>query len=138
MQIVGLLLGTAFGRLVGEIATWAGLVLLAAIGVWILREGFSDDEEHDFDITTSWGLLTASLSISLDSLGVGFALPALHLPLAQLLATVAVSTIIFTLCGLAFGSVLGRVFEKNAERAAGLVLIALAVLFAIEHLRGSG
>jgi putative Mn2+ efflux pump MntP len=82
-------------------------------------------------------LTLASLSISLDSLGVGFALPALHLPIVPLLSTVAVSTVCFTLAGLAFGAMLGHVFEKNAEKAAGIVLIALAVIFAVQQLHGS-
>lgn len=134
MQIIGLLLGTGFGHIVGEVATWIGLVILALIGAWILREGFSNEEKRDFDVRTPGGLIVASLSISLDSLGVGFALPALKLPLPQLFATVAVSTVAFTLAGLAFGAVLGHAFEKNAERGAGIVLIVLAAAFAYQHL----
>ena len=129
-------LGTGFGRLVGTIATWIGLIVLAGIGAWILREGFSDDPDREFKVTTIGGLALASLSISLDSLGVGFALPALHLPIVPLLATVAVSTACFTFAGLAFGAMLGHVFEKNAEKAAGIVLIALAVIFAAQQLHG--
>jgi manganese efflux pump family protein len=136
MQLVGLSLGAGFGRLVGTVATWTGLVVLAAIGAWILREGFSKSSERDFNVKTPAGLLLASLSISLDSLGLGFALPALRLPLAPLFSTVAVSTVIFTLAGLAFGAALGHAFEKNAEKAAGIVLILLAVFFAIEKARG--
>jgi YVTN family beta-propeller protein len=138
MQIVGLALGTGFGRLVGTIAEWVGLATLAGIGLWILREGFSEDSEAEFDTTTLGGLLLASLSISLDSLGVGFALPALGLPLIPLLSTVAVSTVCFTLVGIAFGAALGHAFEKNAERGAGIVLIAIAVFFAIEKAHGLG
>jgi manganese efflux pump family protein len=135
MQVIGLSLGAGFGRLVGTVATWAGLIVLAGIGVWILREGFSE-REHEFAVKTPAGLVLASLSISLDSLGVGFALPALRLPLAPLFSTVAVSTVAFTLAGLAFGAALGHAFEKNAEKAAGIVLILLAVFFAIEKAHG--
>ena len=137
MQVIGLLLGTGFGRVVGEVATWLGLLVLALIGAWILREGFSEGD-HEFDVGTGPGLALASLSISLDSLGVGFALPALKLPLFPLLSTVAVSTVCFTFVGLAFGEVLGHRFEKNAERLAGIVLIALAAVFAYQHLRTGG
>ncbi len=138
MQLVGLALGTGFGRLTGEIATWTGLLVLAVIGVLILREGFSErDDDEKFNVNTPLGLLFASLSISLDSLGVGFALPAMRLPLAPLFGTVAVSTLCFTFVGLAFGATLGRAFEKNAERAAGLVLIAIAILFGFQKLRGA-
>ncbi|MGB6987281.1 MAG: manganese efflux pump [Candidatus Aquilonibacter sp.] len=136
MQIVGLSLGVGFGRLVGTIATWVGLIVLAGIGAWILREGLRDGADREFKVNTFGGLLLASLSISLDSLGVGFALPALHLPLLPLFSTVAVSTVIFTLSGLAFGAVLGHTFEKNAEKGAGIVLIVLAVLFAVQKAHG--
>jgi putative Mn2+ efflux pump MntP len=136
MQIVGYLLGTGFGQIVGIAARWIGLVVLAAIGIWILKEGFSEDGTRDFDVERPAGLILASLSISLDSLGVGFALPALRLPLAPLFATVAVSTIGFTLGGLLFGETLGHTFEKNAERGAGIVLILLAAFFAFELWRG--
>ena len=137
MQLVGLMLGTGLGRVVGQIATWIGLVVLAGIGFWMLREGSSEDENHEFDVSNAGGLALASLSISLDSLGVGFALPALKLPLIPLFATVAVSTVCFTLVGLAFGAVLGHVFEKNAERGAGIVLVLLAAGFAFQQFQAA-
>ncbi|HTV91653.1 MAG TPA: manganese efflux pump [Verrucomicrobiae bacterium] len=137
MQIVGLALGTGLGRIAGAIAGWIGLVVLAGIGVWILREGFAPDEEHAFNVQSLGGLLLASLSISLDSLGIGFALPALHLPLVPLFTTVAISTACFTLGGLAFGAMLGHAFKKSAEKAAGIVLIVLALVFAVQQLHGS-
>jgi putative Mn2+ efflux pump MntP len=136
MQIVGLSLGTGLGRVIGGIATWIGLIVLAGIGAWILREGFSSETDHEFNVRTAGGLLLASLSISLDSLGVGFALPALHLPLMPLFTTVAISTVCFTLAGLAFGAMLGQRLEKNAEKAAGAVLIVLAVVFAVQQFHG--
>ena len=55
------------------------------------------------------------------------------MPLVPLLATVAVSTVAFTLTGLQFGEVLGERFKENAERAAGVVLVALAIFFALNH-----
>jgi putative Mn2+ efflux pump MntP len=76
----------------------------------------------------------ASLSISLDSLGVGIALPALAMPLLPLLITVSITTTVFTLIGLSFGARLGEKYEHNAERAAGMILTVLAVLFATERL----
>ncbi len=79
--------------------------------------------------------MAASASISVDSLGVGFSLPALHVPLVPLIAAVAVTTVVFTLAGLRFGEILGERFRKNAERGAGVVLVGLAVLFTFQHLQ---
>ena len=75
-----------------------------------------------------------SLSVSLDSLGVGVALPAAAIPLLPVLIIVSVSTTIFTFLGLAFGASLGERYEHGTERAAGIILIVLAALFTAEHL----
>jgi putative Mn2+ efflux pump MntP len=69
MQIFGYLLGTGVGEIVGTAAQWNGLLVLAAIGIWILREGFSENSEREFNVEKPAGLPLASLSISLDSLG---------------------------------------------------------------------
>jgi manganese efflux pump family protein len=136
MQVLGYVLGTVFGRVIGDVAAWVGLIVLAGIGAWILYESFRKGDENDFDVEKPLGLLLASVSISLDSLGVGFALPSLHLPIAGLFITVACTTIAFTLAGLAFGQKLGELYEVYAERGAGTVLILLALAFAVEKLHG--
>jgi len=132
MLIAGLTIGAGVGHVLGTIAQWIGLAVLAGIGAWMLYEGFSQTCTLEFDVVSPGGLMLAALSISLDSLGVGFALPLLRLPLIPLVVTVAVSTTGFTLAGLAFGALAGRLFEKNAERAAGIVLVAIALLFAVK------
>ena len=133
MQVIGYGLGTGASHVLGEIAAYVGFLLLASIGVLMVRNSFRHSAEAKFDATKGTGLLIASLSISLDSLGVGIALPALAIPLLPLLITVSITTTIFTLVGLAFGARLGERYERNAERAAGAILVVLAVLFALER-----
>ncbi|HEY2106812.1 MAG TPA: manganese efflux pump [Candidatus Binataceae bacterium] len=134
MQMVGYGLGTGLGRMIGEVASYTGFALLALVGVFMLRGAAHEEVETKFDATRGAGLLLTSLSISLDSLGVGFALPGVSIPLVPLLITISISTTIFTFVGLEFGARLGRRYEKGAERAAGIILIVLALLFTIEHL----
>jgi putative Mn2+ efflux pump MntP len=134
MQVVGYELGAGAGRMLGEVATYVGFGLLAAIGGLMIRSSFRHSSEHEFDATRGTGLLITSLSISLDSLGVGIALPAVGIPLLPLLITVSITTTIFTFTGLAFGARLGERYERGAERCAGALLIVLAALFAIEQL----
>jgi manganese efflux pump family protein len=133
MQLAGAAVGTGAGHLVGEVAAYCGFVILALIGVWIFRESLGEDHGLTDKATSGFGLLAASASISLDSLGVGFSLPALQVPLAPLIGTVAVTTVVFTFAGLRFGEILGNRFKKNAERGAGVVLVALAILFTLHH-----
>jgi manganese efflux pump family protein len=133
MQVVGFGLGAGLGRMIGEVAAYTGFALLALVGVFMIRSSIHEDVEEKFDATRGAGLLLTSLSISLDSLGVGFALPGVSIPLIPLLITISISTTIFTFVGLEFGARLGERYEKGAERAAGVILIVLAVLFTIEH-----
>ena len=137
MQIIGYAIGTGAGRIVGTLADYVGFAVLAGVGVFIVRESFGDGESS-FKIDSGWGLIAACASISLDSLGIGVSLPGVPLPLMPLLATVAVSTIIFTTVGLAFGTQLGQRYKILAERTAGVVLVVLAAFFTAQHLWGFG
>ncbi len=83
--------------------------------------------------TVGSDLVAASASISLDWLGVGFSLPALGISLVPLQSMVAITTVVFTLAGLAFGAELGLRFRTGAERAAGTVLVLLGIAFAAQH-----
>ncbi len=133
MQAIGYELGAGAGRMLGEVATYAGLVLLAAVGCLMIRNSLRHPSEAEFDVTSGAGLLITSLSISLDSLAVGIALPTVGIPLLPLLIVVSITTTIFTFTGLAFGARLGARYERGAERSAGVILIVLAALFALER-----
>lgn len=133
MQVIGYELGTGAGRLLGEVAEWIGFVLLALVGAFMVRESFKESAARSFDLTRGVGLLVASLSISLDSLGVGFALPALEIPLVPLLVTASITTTVFTMAGLTFGQRLGERYEHEAQRVAGAMLVLLALFFSIQH-----
>jgi len=119
--------------MLGRIATFAGFTLLAIIGFTMLRKALQTEGAASFDATTGAGLLMTALSISLDSLGVGVALPAAAIPLAPLLITVSITTTAFTLVGLAFGARLGERYERRAEAVAGAMLMLLAVGFVLEQ-----
>lgn len=134
MQVVGYAIGTGAGRVVGAIAPYVGFAILALVGCFIVRESFG--KIPTFQVDSALGLVAASASISLDSLGIGVSLPGVPLPLWPLLATVAVTTVIFTAIGLAFGEQLGRRYRNGAQRVAGAVLIILAMLFTVQHVKG--
>lgn len=134
MQVVGYVLGAGAGKMLGEVATWLGLALLAFIGGVMIRSSLRHQSEPELDVTRGAGLLITSLSISLDSLGVGIALPAVGIPLLPMLITLSITTSLFTFTGLAFGARLGERYERGAERAAGTMLVVLAAMFAIEQL----
>jgi putative Mn2+ efflux pump MntP len=134
MQAIGYAIGAGVGQIIGRAATYLGVALLALIGGMMLHRALGTGHESEFNATTGAGLLMTALSISLDSLGVGVALPAAEVPLVPLLLTVSVTTTGFTLTGLAFGALLGERYERRAEATAGALLILLAAGFALEQI----
>ena len=134
MQAIGYELGSGLGKLLGEIGAYAGFALLALVGVFMIGNSLGKTPETKFTATRGIGLLMTSLSISLDSLGVGVALPAMTIPLLPLLIIISITTTIFTLTGLVFGAHLGRRYERGAELIAGIMLLVLAALFTAERL----
>jgi putative Mn2+ efflux pump MntP len=136
MQVVGYELGSGAGRILGEVAVYAGILFLTLIGALMIRNSrreFTDVSVDEFKASEGVGLLMTALSVSLDSLGVGVALPGVDIPLIPLLVTVSITTTVFTWVGLAFGARLGERYERRAEFAGGLMLVLLAGFFAIER-----
>jgi putative Mn2+ efflux pump MntP len=137
MQGLGYEIGTGAGRMVGTVSTYVGFAVLAGVGAYIIYESFQDDDSA-FNVESLWGVLALSASVSLDSLGIGASLPGVPLPLVPLLSTVALSTLTFTAIGLSFGAQLGGRYKQLAERAAGIVLVILAIVFTLGHIGGWG
>lgn len=137
MQVVGYAIGTGAAASSERLPIISDSRCLRGVGAFIVKESFGG-EELALKVDSGWGLIAACASISLDSLGIGVSLPGVPLPLLPLLATVAVSTILFTTVGLAFGTQLGQRYQRLAERAAGIVLVVLAVFFTTQHALGWG
>jgi putative Mn2+ efflux pump MntP len=133
MQIIGYEVGARATQVLGEIADDLSAGLLLLIGCVMIVKSFEYLPEAHFDTAKGAGLVLASLSISLDSLGVGVALPALGVPLIPLLVTISMTTTVFTFIGLAFGARLGERYERDAE-CAGAMLVLVAGSFALERL----
>jgi putative Mn2+ efflux pump MntP len=64
MQVGGYELGTGAGRLLGAIAAYVGLALLALIGSWMIRNSLRHHSEAAFDATPGASLLMTSPAIS--------------------------------------------------------------------------
>lgn len=59
MQVIGYGLGAGASQMVGEIAAYAGLALLASIGLLMIRKSFRHSSEAKVDATRGAGLITA-------------------------------------------------------------------------------
>lgn len=130
MNLLGAGIGAAAGRAIGEVAGYLGFAALVGVGIYMVVESLRAEEE-DFDLSRGWGLFVASLSISLDSLGIGFSIVYIGVPIGITLGAIAFASIASTAIGLGLGKRLGSVIGERAGIIAGFVLIGTGALFAI-------
>jgi putative Mn2+ efflux pump MntP len=131
MNLVGAGLGLVAGRAIGGVAAYIGFVALFGVGAYMIVESIREGESEGFDLSQGWGLLAASLSISLDSLGIGFSIVYIGVPLGVTLAAIATASIVATLSGLAFGRRIGARIGERAGIVAGVVLMLTGIAFAL-------
>lgn len=130
MNLIGVGLGSVAGRLLGDVAGYVGFGALIGLGLYMIFEAVRQSEESmPLDMSTGWGLVIASLSISLDSLGIGFSILYIGVPLALSLGVIFAVSIGATIGGLTLGRSLGRRIEEGAELWAGIVLLLTGIGF---------
>ncbi|MEA2690318.1 MAG: hypothetical protein QOD51_2925 [Candidatus Eremiobacteraeota bacterium] len=131
MTVLGVLLGQAAGRLLGDAAAYLGFAALVGVGIYMIYESLHGTEEGGgFDLSRGWGLVLGALSISLDSLGIGFSILYIGVPLGISLVFIGITSVVSTTLGLALGKRLGIVAEETAALWAGVVLVLTGVAFA--------
>jgi manganese efflux pump family protein len=134
--VLGLLLGHALGHLVGSAADYIAIAVLASLGAWMLVHEEENESERVAQLTAGRGLVLIALgvSISLDELAVGFTIGLIHLSLWLAIILIGAQAFLFAQLGLRLGSRVGETLRERAEQLAGVALLGLAVLLAVEKL----
>jgi manganese efflux pump family protein len=136
MPVVGLLIGHTLGHAIGHSADYLAIAVLALLGAWMLLHEEDDESEKVAQFAVGHGLdvVALGLSISLDELAIGFTIGLLHLNIWLAVVLIGVQAFVFAQLGLRLGSRLNESLRERAEQAAGLALLTLAVLLAVEQL----
>ncbi len=137
MPLIGFLVGSLFAKAIESVDHWIAFVLLTIIGINMLREAFSKEEEQnaknaDFSIKT---MFTMAVATSIDALAVGVSLAmAGNVNIWIAILIIGVTTCLFSAVGVKLGSVFGDKFEKKAQFAGGVILILIGLKILLEHL----
>ena len=136
MPLLGYFLGTTFASLIDQFDHWVAFVLLAIIGVNMIREALNkhDDENEvndDFSVKT---MLLLAIATSIDALAVGvtFALEETNVYLAA--GLIGLTTFVLSPLGLLVGNRFGLRYKSKAELAGGIVLILIGLKILLEGL----
>ena len=137
MPTIGYFLGSTFESYITSVDHWAAFVLLAIIGVNMIREGLRKDEpEEDQNASFSFQtMLVLAVATSIDALAVGITfalLPDVNLPAA--VSFIGATTFLLSAIGLKVGNVFGLKYKSRAEIAGGAILVLLGLKILLEHL----
>jgi putative Mn2+ efflux pump MntP len=133
MPLVGLALGAPLAGAIGPVANYVAAAAVVAIGLWMLLH---DEDEKAERLVSARGvaMLWLGLSISLDELAIGFGLGLAHLPLVPVIVGIAAQALIAAQVGLWLGARVAERFREAAERLAGVVLVVMGIVLAVEQL----
>lgn len=133
MPVLGYFLGYRFEYLIKNIDHWIAFVLLAVIGINMIREAFGDAEEHndDFGVKT---MLVLAVATSIDALAVGISLAFLSVDIYAAAAFIGLITFVLSALGTYIGHKFGERFKARAEFAGGLILVGMGLKILLEHL----
>lgn len=134
MPLVGYLLGVQFKGLITSIDHWITFVLLSVIGLNMVREAFSEEEEEESDSLEVREMLGLAVATSIDALAVGVTFAFLEVSIVSAVSFIGVITFVICVAGVKIGNVFGARYKSKAELAGGLILIIMGVKILLEHL----
>ena len=135
MPLIGFLLGSLFAEAIEAIDHWVAFVLLCIIGINMLKEAFSkEEEEHDADLSVKT-MFVMAVATSIDALAVGISLAmAGDVNIVLAVTLIGVITFAMSATGVKIGNIFGSRFEKKAQLAGGIILVLLGTKILLEHL----
>lgn len=127
MPVTGFFLGSLFADIINK---WSGpisLIILGFIGVNMLREGLSDDEEHSTKEFTFKILILQAIATSIDAFAVGVSFAASQAPIFTAAPIIAVTTFILSMVAQFIGNKVGEKLGNRAEILGGVILIIIGI-----------
>lgn len=133
MPLIGYFLGSSFEEFITSFDHWIAFILLALIGVNMIRESRGAAEE----LNASFGvkaMLPLAVATSIDALAVGVTFAFLSVDIVPAVCLIGGITFILSVAGLNLGRVFGARSRSVAELAGGVILILIGLKILLEHL----
>ena len=134
MPTIGFLLGTQFKDQITSIDHWIAFVLLGLIGINMVKEALSNDEEQADDSIAVKEMFMLAVATSIDALAVGITFAFLNVHIVSAALMIGVCTFLISFAGVKIGNIFGTKYKSKAELAGGIILILLGFKILFEHL----
>jgi manganese efflux pump family protein len=129
--LVGLLIGRYFGEEIGEVAEYAGPIVLLVFGLYLVVQSVQTEAPEELD--ERWMLFGIPLSLSLDNLLAGTGLGMLGFPSLFTATVFGAMTALTTFLGLRLGGFVARFIPIRADLLSGIGLSVMAVVLALGY-----
>lgn len=134
MPAIGYLLGTRFEKYVTSIDHWIAFILLAFIGINMIKEALSGDEDEANDSVDLKTMFLLAVATSIDALAVGVTYAFLQVRIIPAVSFIGVTTFVLSVAGVKIGNVFGLRYKSKAEIFGGIILIVMGAKILAEHL----
>lgn len=135
MPLLGYLLGSRFKGSVEAIDHWIAFALLFLIGLSMIKEALSKDEDKTDDSLSPKTMFLLAVATSIDALAVGVTYAFLQVAIVPAVSFIGGITFALSVLGVKTGNVFGLRYKSKAELAGGIILILIGLKILAEHLR---
>ena len=133
MPTIGFFLGTQFKDQITSIDHWIAFVLLGLIGINMVKEALSNDEEQADDSIAVKEMFMLAVATSIDALAVGITFAFLNVHIVSAALMIGVCTFLISFVGVKIGNIFGTKYKSKAELAGGIILILLGFKIQFQH-----
>ena len=132
MPFIGYCLGSTLSGLVDSIDHWIAFILLAFIGINMIKESFEEEKQND---DFSWKtMLMLAIATAIDALAVGVTFSFESINIFMAISIIGLTTFIIASAGVYIGHVFGNKYEQKAQITGGIILILIGIKILIEGL----
>lgn len=134
MPVIGFFIGSAMYDLISDYDHWIAFILLALIGLNMVREGLSGEEdEGDADVGVK-AMLPLAVATSIDALAVGITFAMTEGSIAGPALIIGAITFLISAVGVKAGSYVGSRFGSVAEVVGGVILVLMGLRILLDHM----
>lgn len=127
MPVAGFYLGSLFSSFIDRWSGVISLIILGIIGINMIREGLSEEEEQQTNELTVTALLVQAVATSIDAFAVGVSFAASGADIWLSAPIIAVTTFILSLAAVLIGVKAGEKLGHRAEILGGIILIVIGI-----------
>ena len=139
MPLIGYFLGLQFKDYIMSIDHWIAFVLLVYLGIKMIQEALSKDDDiepiqSEKELLSFKNMSILAIATSIDALAVGITLAFLQVDIVPAVTFIGIITFVLSMVGVKIGNVFGMKYKSKAEFFGGAILILMGCKILLEHL----